>query len=143
MKKWLSKLIKRFVYLVWGVLLLQMVYAYPVIVTEQGINHTKSVAIVKSIPEKYYKHVDRIDFVAYDWARCKATDNDQQRCSAGWYWAWWNNNHECNFTRIILGTRNQSLYKKTLTHELGHIFEHCELKRDYSSEQFADSFRVE
>ena len=32
---------------------------------------------------------------------------------------------------------------KEKTHELGHIFEHCELKRDYSSEQFADSFRVE
>ena len=66
------------------ILFSNFVYSYPVIITEQGVNHTEVKQLVYSIPEKYYKFIDVIEFRPYYaypfivlWEKPKHTQNRQ------------------------------------------------------------------
>jgi hypothetical protein len=111
-------------------------YAYPIITSEQEINHTEVKQVVYSIPEKYYEYVNIIKFVKNP--ICKVYDiYGQQQCHQGWNYVYWDINHKCFNGNIIL--YNPDL----LMHELGHIYELCELKKDITTEEFANSFKIE
>ena len=121
------------------ILILPSTFAdYPIIISNQGVNHTQAKQLVYSIPEEYYKYVNVIEFVK-GYAHEKIIDKFvQKKVWKGWYWVYWNKNHECFNGKIILSEINRSL----LIHELGHIEEHCLLKKDISTEEFADNFKI-
>lgn len=122
------KKIKLFLYIV--VIFLVFVsstYAYPIIIIEQNINHTQAKQLIYSVPEKYYKHVNSIEF------------KDTAYNIRGYANAKWNNKHICYSTYIWIFRINFQI----LQHELGHIYEFCELKKDVSTEEFANNFKIE
>ncbi len=113
-------------------------YSYPIIISEQGVNHTQAKELVYSIPEEYYRYVDVVEFVNNDY-------------SAGYYTMKWNNKHLCYNGKITINYMDRNIYleylgydynKEILEHELGHIYEHCILKEDFSTEEFADGFKI-
>lgn len=104
---------------------------YPIIISEQGINHTESKQLIYSIPQEYYEYVNIIEFV--NQPICKEI---QQKCYRGWSQVYWDKNHNCYNGKIRL--QNTSL----IIHELGHIYELCELKRNITTEEFAENFRI-
>ena len=109
------------------ILSLPMAFAdYPIIISESNINHNKSKELVYSVPKEYLRHIDTIEF--------KDTANNIR----GYAWTKWNRKHICYGGKIILSKIDKNL----LQHELGHIYEFCVLKRDYSTEEFADNFRI-
>ena len=113
---------------------------YPNFVFEEGVDITSLKNIVYSIPSKYYGYVNVIEFVNSDFAHCRVYDNYGQKiCNGGWYWVYWDSNHNCHSTKIIMGKHEG---RGILIHELGHIYEHCELKKDTSTEEFADNFEI-
>lgn len=121
------------------VILSNAVSAYPIIISESGTNHTLNSQLVYSIPEKYYKFVEKVEFVNGFGARCIVLDEyDQMKCWKGWNSVYWDKNHNCLYGNIILSIADI----KVLIHELGHIYEYCELKRDTSTEEFADNFKI-
>ena len=68
---------------------------------------------------------------------CKVYDiYGQKICHQGMYLINWDKNHNCRYGKIIIENPN------LLIHELGHIYELCELKRDVTTEKFADNFRI-
>ena len=121
------------------ILFSNLLYSYPVIITEQGVNHTEVKQLVYSIPEKYYKFIDVIEFRPY-YAYCRVYDElGQKKCYDGWYWVYWDNKyHYCFNGKIILNSISKYTNKYILIHELCHIVEHCLLKKNYSTEIFAD-----
>ena len=125
---------KLLISLTFFLLLINIVYGYPPLSFETGINHTASKELVYSIPEVYYKHVTSIEFVNKP-INCMSVNN-RTKCWRGWSWAYWDRNHRCYSGRIIL--QNASL----LEHELGHIYWHCELKQSVLNETFAENFRI-
>lgn len=121
------------------ILFANIINAYPVIVSDSGLNHTKNVELVNSIPDKYLKHIDTISFINSAWAKCRIYgSHNQSICWKGWYWAYWTKSHDCHHTKIILSSNEYDI----LEHELGHVYELCELKKDYSTEEFAIDFRI-
>ena len=110
--------------------------AYPFLISERGTNHTQNKELVYSIPEKYFNFVDTIEFKP-DYAYCRAYgDFEQKKCYSGRSYVKWDVYHNCYNGIIILSN------PKYLIHELGHIYEHCELKRNISTEEFANNFKV-
>ena len=113
------------------------VTAYPIIISEQGVNHTQAKELVYSIPEEYYEYVDIIEFV--NKPICRTIDEfGQKNCWDGWYWIYWNNNHQCHNGKIII----YRLSYEMIQHELGHIYQICNLKQPTNDEEFAYSFRI-
>jgi len=122
------------------VLVVSNVIAYPIIISEQGINHTEAKQLVYSIPKAYYKYVNSIEIINKRFVHCSIYDNyGQQKCNMGWNWIYWDLNHNCYSVKINVGKYES---QKTLIHELGHVYEYCELKRDISTEEFADNFVI-
>lgn len=108
---------------------------YPIIISEQGINHSEVKQLVYSIPKEYYEYVDIIEFV--NTPICKVYDiHGQQKCYKGWSHVYWDTNHQCFDGKIILSNPN------LLMHELGHIYELCKLNKDISTEEFAKNFKI-
>ena len=64
------------------------VAAYPIIISNEGINTTQAKELVYSIPEKYFKYVNVVEFVN------KPLYNSGQ-FNSGWYNVLWNNKHKC------------------------------------------------
>tara|TARA_Y100000310_G_C20663967_1_gene806401 strand:+ start:100 stop:513 length:414 start_codon:yes stop_codon:yes gene_type:complete len=128
-----------FVFITVFFLFITSVSAFPTIITESEVNHTKAVELVYSIPLKYYQYVDRVEFVNDNYAKCKVIDvYGQKQCWIGWYWIYWNKHHDCFNGRIIMSVSDKDL----LVHELGHIYEHCNLRRDISTEEYAGNFII-
>ena len=114
-------------------------FGYPLIISEKGFNHTQAKELVYSIPNKDYKYVDTITFVN-NYAHFKYIDNfGQKKVWKGWNWVYWDKNHNCFNGKIILSDINKSI----LIHELGHIYEYCNLKKNVSTEVFADNFKIQ
>ena len=112
-------------------------YDYPIIISEQGTNHTLNKELVYSIPTKYFEYIDRIEFVN-DYLGCEIIDAyGQKRCLRGWSWVHWDENHKCYNGKIILSENSLRL----LMHESGHIYELCKLKRNITTEEFANNFK--
>lgn len=105
-----------------------MAYGYPVIVSEQGINHSEAKALVYSIPTEYYSHVDRIDFI----------NNPHPQNTKGYFSVRWDYMHRCYKGRIQIYKRSYPV----LLHELGHIYWHCELNESELSEEYAEAFNL-
>ena len=116
-------------------LLSNSVFAYPAIISNKGVNHTKAKEVVYSIPESYYKYVKSIEFVNKP-LKFNATDG---KTIFGEYKVFWNKNHVCYNGRIKVWDFRM---KKNLLHELGHIIDHCLNKLNYSTEKFANDFIV-
>ncbi len=110
--------------------------AYPIIVSEQGVNHQKAKELVYSIPKEYYRYVDVIEFV--DEPLVIGANNEVE--VFGMYKVLWNKYHNCYGARIIIW---DYLLEKTLIHELGHIYENCVLKKNISTEEFANNFKIQ
>lgn len=114
------------------------VSAYPIIVSEQGVNHTKAKQLVYSIPEEYYEYVDVIEFVnepikKYNWI----SDTEAEiTYYGGWYWAYWDRDHNCFNGKIWIYDLDY------LVHELGHIYWNCILKQSSINEEFANDFKI-
>ena len=124
---------------------------YPVIITDQHTNHTQAKELVYSIPEHYYKHVDVIEFVQDGSVWCQIDEyHPNHNCSGmaithWWWWDWsawlhpeWE--HGSCFDVTILTTVSFDV----LQHELGHVHEQCELRRNVNneSELYARAFKV-
>jgi len=111
-------------------------FAYPVIVSERGVNHTQIKELVYSIPEEYFKYVDVIEFVNEPLK--VAEDGEVKR--VGTYMVFRTDSYVCYNGKIKLWDYSDS--KITVIHEIGHSYEFCELKKDYSTEEFADNFVI-
>ena len=121
------------------ILSLPMAFAdYPVISTEKGINPTQAKQLVFSIPEQYYFFVKEISFITKPAKTIFIDEYGKSKDWDGQYKVYWNKNHSCYNGKIILSSINKGL----LRHELGHIYEICILKKDISTEEFADNFRI-
>jgi len=107
---------------------------YPIIVSEQGVNHQKAKDLVYSIPEHHFRYVDVIEFVT---TPIKIQDTEVLEFAK--YKVLWNKNHYCYEAKITLWN---TFSDKVIEHELGHIYEHCELKKDISTEEFANEFVI-
>ena len=46
-------------------------------------------------------------------------------------------------THLYITKMNKIETFKILQHELGHIYEHCELKRNILTEEFANNFKIQ
>ena len=113
--------------------------AFPTIISEQGINHTKSKQLVYSIPKVYFRDVDEIIFTNKVFAKCEVIDAfGQKACWKGWASAYWNNKHICTSTRIIMADFNRT----RLIHESNHIYDYCVNKANISTEEFANNFLI-
>ncbi len=115
-------------------------FAYPVIISNEGVNHTRAKELVYSIPEKYYRYVDTIEFVSepirkFYWEN----DNEAEIIKyGGWYHTYWNKDHICYNGKILIYNINYNILK----HEIGHAYEYCDLKKDISTEDFANEFVI-
>lgn len=122
-------------------LFLKSGYAYPTIISSSNYNHTKVKELIHSIPKSYYNHVNVIEFV--DTPICHWIKESQYKysydCSSGWNQVFWNKKHNCFNVKIQLS----SYSKDILVHELGHVHEYCVLKKDVSTEEFAEGFRIQ
>ncbi len=119
-------------------ILISNVFAYPIIISESGVNHQEAKELIYSIPEEYYKYVDIIEFVnetikKYNWISDTEAEINNY---GGWYWANWDNNHNCYNGKIIIYDFD------ALEHELGHINSHCVLKENKVNEKFANEFKI-
>lgn len=122
------------------VLLSSIAFAYPVIISNPNTDVEQNKAVVYAIPEKYYEYVNSIEFV--DGAvKCRVIDvYGQKKCYNGWYKIYWDKNHNCYNGKITL---NSNIFPyDNLRHELGHIYQHCVLGRDISTEEFANGFKI-
>ena len=124
--------------MVFSILLSYIAFAYPIIISTSPINHTQAKELVYSIPEEYYEYVDVVEFVNNDY-------------SAGYYSIKWNKHHLCYNGKITINYIDRNIYleylgydynKEILIHELRHMHEHCVLKKDISTEKFADDFKL-
>lgn len=112
---------------------------YPTIVTEKGINHSEAKKLVYSVPEDYFRFVNKIIFTNKKYAKCKTIDTfGQKMCWKGWANAYWNKKHICTSTNIIMADLNRA----RLIHETNHIYDYCINKVNISTEKFADNFRI-
>tara|TARA_Y100000310_G_C20583092_1_gene763982 strand:+ start:781 stop:1236 length:456 start_codon:yes stop_codon:yes gene_type:complete len=127
------------------------VSAYPIIISEEGVNHSEAKELVYSIPESYYEDVEIIEFVnepIYHWVRSEDNPNEYiWEFNAGWYNVWWDKQHRCYNGKIQIyyfpnTELNHYTYYELLRHELGHIHSHCVNKVDYSTEESANSFMI-
>ncbi|GAF99852.1 unnamed protein product [marine sediment metagenome] len=121
-----------FVFLV----LISSVSAYPIIVSENGVNHPKSKELVYSIPEHYFKYVERIDFV-------NEPIKKYGLFYSGWYYVYWTKTHSCFNGRIWIYNNDLFSAEEMIWHELCHIADHCLLKNDYSTDKFANNCKLE
>jgi len=128
-------LIKRSVMFLLVIALSNSVFAYPVIVSNEGINHQEAKELVYSIPEKYYSYVDVVEFVN------KPIKKFGLFYSA-WYYAYWNKDHVCYSGKILIYPNKLHSPRDMLQHEIGHIYEHCVLKESISTEDYADEFII-
>lgn len=120
-------------------LITNIAFAYPNIISERGINHTQAKQLVYSVPEQYFKYVNSIEFVINP-INCGIIDKyGQKRCYDGWSQAYWDKNHNWYKGKIILKDISRSL----LVHEISHIIDFCVNKVNVSTEEFADNFRIE
>ena len=120
--------------------LISSVFAFPIIISEQGVNHTQIKELVYSIPEEYYKYVDVIEFVNeprdrwWDWNIFWFIEEK------AWYYVDYDfDNDKCIKTNISV----YDMESEYLIHELGHIYYICELKKPYNNETFASSFEIQ
>lgn len=119
----------------------------PILTFEEGVNQSRTTEIVNSIPKEYYKYVNEITFVnnkTFDnrsFGHCYIYDKyGQQKCHEGWNEVKWDSTHNCYSGKIRL---NKNANRSLLIHELGHIHEYCVLKKNNSTEEFANAFRIE
>ena len=120
--------------------------AYPqssILIFDDFVNKTLLKEVIQYIPEEYYEYVDVIEF-KNGFVRCQNIDEfDRKRCYEGYSWAYWDKAHDCYYGKIILnGKLNRDDLYRVLQHEIGHIYELCKLKRDITTEDFADGFRI-
>jgi len=102
------------------------VSAYPTIVSS-GINHTDFKETVYSFPEELFDGVEVIEY---------STENKSY--SGVTRVLWYEYDHYCYNGKITL---YNSYSENLIWHELGHVYEYCNLKRDSSSELFARLFQ--
>lgn len=113
------------------ILLSSFTSAFPFIISEDGTNVTENKQLVYSIPEEYFNYVNSIYFYSnrFYWETKKVD---------GYAYVFWNNKfHNC-YNGKIWTIQN----KKILIHELGHIYELCSLKRNTTTEEFANNFQI-
>jgi len=116
-------------------LIVSSVSAYPVIISESGIDHQTSKELVYSIPEKYYRYVDVIEFVN------KPIKKFNQYYS-GWHYVYWTKNHQCFNGRIWIYDNDLFPKEEMIVLELGNIYQRCILKQDIGNESFAKNFKI-
>ena len=110
--------------------LVSAVSAFQIIISNEGVNHTQAKELVYSIPEEYYQYVDVIEFV-----------NETFSVTYGSYaFTYWNGNHDCYNSKIWIYWVFP--LRSTLIHEIGHIWELCTEKKDYTTEEFANGFKI-
>lgn len=120
-------MVKAMVGLILFIILSAYSSAYPIVITEYGLNHSANKELVYSLPEINYKYVDSIEFKNLP-LNCKATDKyGQLQCRyEGFTYVYWDKNHNCYKGRIIL-------YDNSLImHELLRVYQHCVLKWNIS-----------
>ena len=126
-----------------ALLMLPIVFGnYPAIVTSEGMNHTIAKELVYSVPEHYYKHVDKIEFhIDY------RIESFWVPNGPGWGYAfadsyWIHNQWQCvgGFIDLEYNVFNSDCRKFILMHELGHMDEFCNQHKEYSSEEDANDF---
>ena len=105
-----------------------MAYTYPIIISGDSVNHNKTKETVTSIPVEYYKHVTIVEFT-----------NAKPQGDFGRY-LYKSYNDRCYHSKIWVYAFED--WEETLIHELGHIYEHCELKKKISTEEFANNFEI-
>ena len=120
-------------------------YGYPVMTFEKNVNITEAKKVVYSIPEEYFEYVNRIDFAkepVKKWVRIKKHKLELVTFS-GWNKVKWGKHHNCYYVEIDIFLKSPVMTPyETLVHELGHVYEYCVLKRDKSTEEFADNFKI-
>ena len=121
-------------------ILVNPAYSYPIIISNKGVNHKEAKQLVYSIPEKYYKYVNVIEFVnkpikKFIW---ETNNRAEIKYNDGQYWVYWDKHHKCLKGKILI----YSLTYKVLMHELGHIADYCINLVDYSTEEFANNFQT-
>lgn len=104
-----------------------IVYSYPILIHNTNTNITLNKQVVYSINEKYFEYVKVIEFFGKPIIKRNITGN-------GWAWVSWDYKHRC-FNGHIQLYNPYSIY-----HELGHIYEWCELKRNITTQEFANNF---
>lgn len=121
------------------VLISSIAFAYPTLIIEKGVNKTQAKELVYSIPNPYFIFVDKIIFTNKPFAKCKIIDIFQQKkCWKNYAQAYWNNKHICYKTTVTMTELNRT----RLIHEMNHIYDYCKNKVNFSTEVFADNFRI-
>ena len=118
---------KKYIFLIIICILCSNIYAYPDL-GSIDIKHSDLKNLVYSIPEEYYQYVEYIEF---------AGNNIEFH---GYAMTKWDQKHNCYDGKIFLWNK---LSYKVLLHELGHIYEYCVLKKSYSSEEYANNFKIQ
>ncbi len=139
MGKLLTRKLSIFLVLLVSIVFVSNVVAYPVIISEQGVSHTGAKELVYSIPEEYYKYVSNIHFVNeprnrwWDWNTFWFLEEK------AWYDVIYDyDNNECYKVDIYV----YEVKKEYLIHELGHIYQICNLKQPVNDEEFAEEFII-
>lgn len=112
----------------------KIVHGAPIVVTAGSLNSSESLEIMHQIPEKYFKYVDVVEFVneSFYW---------NGRTVNGLCETHWGSDHACFDVWItVVNPNNRAQAFFTLWHELGHVYEYCELGLNVSSEEFADAY---
>jgi|TARA_Y100000310_G_scaffold312884_1_gene360662 hypothetical protein len=119
-------------------MLVSSIFAYPIIISNEGVNHQEAKELVYSIPEVNFKYVKSVEFVNEPIKKFNWINNNTAIVNYydGWYDISWSKNFECYNGKITI------YHFDILEHELGHIFEHCELKRSISTEEFSNEFKL-
>jgi len=131
---------KFLIYLFIIIILITQVFGYPIIISEQQINHAQAKELVYSIPEEYYKYVDVVEFVNEPRNKWWNWNTFWFLEEKAWYYVDYDYiNNKCVRTKIYV----YDMEFEYIMHELGHIYYICELKKSYNNEEFAYNFRIQ
>jgi len=114
-------------------------FNYPVIVSGDGYNHTEVKQLVYSIPIKYFVHVDKIEFIKRPTVVLGNHIKISSMVRDGYvrvmsYFA-----DDGVVNKVICTDVQITLHEpQTIFHELGHVYDICELNNIDSTEEFAD-----
>jgi len=103
----------------------------PIVISDSGWNSTEALDIVDSLPLEFYKFVDIIEFTS-------KPITYKEQLAYGYMYSNWDYTHYCYDTKITIYEKFNT--QMVLLHELGHVYEYCVLKRDNSTEEFANAF---
>ena len=128
------------IFIVWMLILTTTINAYPVIISEQGTNHTLNKEIVYSYPERYYRGVDSVTFT-------NQPLNISGHLKTGgyevkWWWRWsyyyfYDAKIRVYGVQIINYTYVDM--KDGLNHELCHHQEFYKLHKKVANETYAET----